>query len=292
MLDKRTLQGRCSAVAATLLTFVLAIHPWSAAADTGGVVAIGGSVTEIIFALGEEGQLIARDTTSIYPEAATELPNVGYIRALSPEGVLSINPRKIVTLEGAGPPETLDVLIKSSVPVFIIPEKYTADGIVEKILAVGDAIGASEKAKDLAMRVEAAVSSAQESAEAINGSPSVLFVLSLSGGRVIAAGAETSAAGIIEMAGGNNAISDISGYKQLTDEAVIKAAPDVILMMDRRGNHALSGTDLLAHPALAATPAALNGRIVVMGGQFLLGFGPRTADAIRDLSAALHRKDQ
>ncbi len=280
-----------AAAKAIALASMLAAASPAARAETGGVVAIGGSVTEIIYALGEEDQLVARDTTSTYPEAATQLPDVGYIRALSPEGVLSINPKKIVALEGAGPPETLDVLKKSSVPVVLIPDEHSRQGIVAKIVAVGDAIGTPDKAKVLADRVEAAVAEAQNKAEGRGDRPRVLFVLSLTGGRVLAAGRDTSAASIIEMAGGENALDSVDGFKPVADEAVITSAPDVILMMDRRGDHAVTDETLLAHPALAATPAAKNRRFVEMGGLYLLGFGPRTAEAISELSAALYGED-
>ena len=277
--------------AAKVIALAVMLATPAAKAETGGIVAIGGSVTEIIYALGEEDQLVARDTTSTYPEAATELPDVGYIRALSPEGVLSINPKKIVALEGAGPPETLDVLKKSSVPVVFIPDKHSRQGIVDKIVAVGDAIGTPDKAKALADQVEAAVTEAQNKAEGKGKRPRVLFVMSLTGGRVLAAGRDTSAASIIEMAGGDNALESVEGFKPVSDEAVITSAPDVILMMDRRGNHAVTNETLLAHPALAATPAAKNRRFVEMGGLYLLGFGPRTAEAISELSAALYGED-
>ncbi|MEX3007416.1 hemin ABC transporter substrate-binding protein [Hoeflea sp. TYP-13] len=263
-----------------------------AESDAKNIVAIGGSVTEIVYALGEEDRLIARDTTSVFPAEATKLPDVGYIRALSPEGVLSINPDMILALEGSGPPEAFEVLKKASVPVVTIPESYDRAGIVAKIRAVGGALGVDGKAAALAARVEDDVRTAQKLAAKKADAKRVLFVLSLNGGRVMAAGARTGAAAIIEMAGGENAVSNIDGYKQITDEAVIAAAPDIILMMTRTGNHPLDEETVFAHPALAATPAAENRAIVQMGGQYLLGFGPRTAEAIRDLSIAFNGDTQ
>ena len=50
------------------------------------IVVIGGSVTEIVYALGQQERLVARDTTSNHPPEVEALPDVGYIRALSPEG--------------------------------------------------------------------------------------------------------------------------------------------------------------------------------------------------------------
>ena len=91
-------------------------------ADTSRIAAIGGSITEIVYALGEEKQLVARDSTSLYPEAALALPDVGYMRALSPEGVLSVNPTGILALQGSGPKEAVDVLKKASVPFIEVPE--------------------------------------------------------------------------------------------------------------------------------------------------------------------------
>lgn len=272
-----------------ILFLLLAVSAAHANKNAENIVAVGGSITEIVFALGEQDRLVARDTTSVFPEEATKLPDVGYIRALSPEGVLSINPDLIIALEGSGPPQALDVLKKASVPVVTIPERYDREGIVAKIKAVGEALGVSEKASALAEKTERDVRTAEEQANNNSGRKRVLFVLSMRDGRVMAAGNETSAAAIIEMAGGENAISDFNGYKQVTDEAVISAAPDVILMMSRTGNHAVDIDRIRAHPALSVTPAAKNEDVIQMSGQYLLGFGPRTAQAIRDLSRSLNK---
>src|SRR5690606_13928191 len=101
------------------------------------IVAIGGSVTEIIHALGEEGRLVGRDSTSLFPEEALALPDVGYVRALSAEGVLSIEPDLIIAIEGAGPPEAVALLKDAGVDYVEIPEGNDTDAIVKKIRAVG-----------------------------------------------------------------------------------------------------------------------------------------------------------
>jgi len=104
----------------------------------------------------------------------------------------------------------------------------------------------------------------------------------------MASGTETAAAAMIEMAGAENAVSAFDGYKPLTDEAVIAAAPDAILMMDRRGDHDSSIEELLQMPVIASTPAAKNRAVIRMNGLYLLGFGPRTAKAVVDLNQALY----
>jgi iron complex transport system substrate-binding protein len=256
--------------------------------DTSRVVTVGGSLTEIVYALGEEGKLVGRDSTSVFPAEALELPDVGYMRALSPEGVLSISPSLIILLEGSGPPEALDVLGKASVPLVTVPESFTRDGILEKIRVVGDVLHVEDKASKLAAQVAADIDAAQAATANVKQRKKVLFVLSLQGGRVLASGTGTAADGIIAMAGGVNAITEYPGYKQLSDEALIEAAPDVILAMDRGGDHQTQVDQLLTHPAIAATPAAANNNIVRMDGAFLLGFGPRTAAAARELATALY----
>jgi len=116
----------------------------------------------------------------------------------------------------------------------------------------------------------------------------VLFILSLQGGRILAGGRDTQAQGIIDMAGAVNAVSAFDGYKQMTDEAVTAAAPDAILMMDRGGDHAIEDDVLLSLPAIRTTPSAKTETVIRMRGLYLLGFGPRTAQAARDLHDALY----
>ncbi|UUP15972.1 heme/hemin ABC transporter substrate-binding protein [Nitratireductor thuwali] len=256
--------------------------------ETARVVSIGGSLTEIAYALGEEDRLVARDSTSTYPPEAQALPDVGYMRALSPEGVLSVNPDAILALEGSGPAETVEVLQKSSVPIVLVPERFDADGIREKIAIVGAALNVQEKAAALAAEVERELAAAQSLTAAIEDRKRVLFILSLQGGRIMASGTGTAADGIIKMAGGQNAIASFSGYKQLSEEAVAEADPEVILMMDRGGDHGIADRELFAHPAIAPTKAARDKAIVRMDGAYLLGFGPRTAGAVRELATALY----
>lgn len=256
--------------------------------DTSRVVSIGGSVTEIVYALGEEDRLVARDSTSVFPPEALELADVGYMRALSPEGVLSVDPTLILAVEGSGPPDAIDVLSRASVDMVEVPESYDRDGILEKIRIVGEVLGVEDKAKALIESTDADLAAAQQATAGIEQRAKVLFVLSMQGGRLLASGTGTAADGIVAMAGGVNAVTDYEGYKQLSDEAVIEAAPDVILAMDRGGDHATQADELFSHPAIAATPAGRDRRVVRMDGAFLLGFGPRTAAAVRDLSAALY----
>lgn len=259
--------------------------------DSSRLVSVGGALTEIVYALGEDGKLIARDRTSTYPETAQKLPDIGYMRQLSAEGVLSVAPTAMMVVEGSGPVETMDVLKRASVPMIVIPEVYSAEGITNKIKAVGEALGTQEKAAALAAKVEADLKAVEATTSKITQKKRVLFILSRQGGRLMASGQGTAADSMITMAGGVNAIDEFQGYKQLTDEALDKAAPDFILLMNTGVDKAMDDhSELLSNPALAATPAGRNKAIVTMDGLYLLGFGPRAAAAARELSERLYAK--
>jgi iron complex transport system substrate-binding protein len=260
-----------------------------AEAGEADVLSIGGSVTEIVVALGQEHRLRARDATSSHPPSVTDLPDVGYMRALSPEGVLSVGPSLILSEEGAGPPEALDVIRAADIAFVEVPEAYSAEGIVQKVRIVGEALDVPTRADALAETLEADLAAALARAEARADAPKrVMFVMSTQGGRIMASGTGTAADAIIRMAGGVNAVTGFEGYKQISDEAVGRAAPDVILMMDRGGDHGAGDDELFAMPPIRLTPAARNRSVVRMDGLLMLGFGPRTAQAVDRLSAALY----
>lgn len=250
------------------------------------IVAVGGSVTEIVFALGQQDRLVARDTTSNHPKAALDLPDVGYIRRLSPEGVLSVDPDLIIAEDGAGPPEALELLEESLVPVVTIPMGYDRDAVIAKIRAVADALDVSEQGAALAQQVATAIDTATAEQSGLK-DKRVMFILSDQGGRIMAAGHDTAAQGIIQMAGAQNALTGFDGYKIVTDEAIIQSQADVILLMAERGRMAVDDETLLAYPAFQTTPAAKTGAVVRMDGMLMLGFSVRTGQAVADLTAAL-----
>ncbi len=230
------------------------------AADKGNpeakrIVSIGGTITEILYDLGAQDRIVARDSTSFYPADANSKPDVGYMRALSAEGILGQKPDLILMEEGSGPPPVLEILKASEVPMVVIPTPPEAGKIGQKIRDVGAAVGLADKAEVLATKTEDGLKAVAADVAKISGDKKkVLFVLSVSNGRLMAGGADTEAGAIIEMAGGINAAPTIKGYKPLSDEAVIAAAPDVILAMSR-GDHSITPEEMFALPSMQTTPA-------------------------------------
>lgn len=253
------------------------------------IVAAGGVVTEVLYALGQQDKVVGVDTTSQWPpEALKDKKSVGYVRALSAEGVLSLKPSQVIAVEGAGPPDALALLKESGTPITMIPEALSPEAVVGKIAAIGKAAGVAEPAQQLAAAVRGRFDELDKLRAGLPRQKRVLFVLSLQNGRIMVGGRATTADAIITLAGGVNAADAVEGFKPMTDEAIITAAPDVILMMRFSSAHNASPEEVFAMPAFSETPAAKQKSLIRMDGLYLLGFGPRTPNAARDLMAELY----
>lgn len=256
--------------------------------DFARTVSIGGAITEILYALGLDDRLVGIDTTSLYPATALhDKPNVGYMRQISAEGVLGLNPTLILAIQGSGPRETMDILETAKVPLVLVPDTFSEDGLLEKIKLVGHAMGVDARAACLSAAVGADLAQLRTLRAKVTKPMRVMFVMSLQNGRAMVAGRKTAADEIIKLAGATNAVDDFDGYKIIGDEAIAAARPDVALSIER-GKDSLPADAIYAHPGFALTPVATNKSFITMDGLYLLGFGPRTAAAARDLSARLY----
>ena len=210
------------------------------------------------------------------------------MRALSPEGVLGVAPSLILAMQGSGPPQALSVLESAGVPMVMIGDEYSGEGILRKVHLVAKAMGLDARGQCLASRVGRDLETLAQWRAGIARPLRVVFVLSFVNGRAMVAGRKTGADGIIRMAGAINAVDQFEGYKQLEDESVVAAQPDAVLVMVRSGAEPLTAKEVFAHPGFALSPAASRNAFVAMDGLYLLGFGPRTAAAARDLAQSLY----
>lgn len=250
------------------------------------IVTLGGAVTETVFALGGGDAVVAVDASSSHPAAAAGLPKVGYYRMISAEGILSLDPSVVIASDEAGPPPAVARIRQAGVPVVTVPGGHGVNTCVARIRAVGAAIGRENAAESLATAVEASLASLPPPADE---PPRVLFVFARGAGTLNVSGTGTAADAIIRLAGGVNAVTGYEGYRPLTAEAALTAAPDIILATTS-GLQSIGGADsLLATPGLAGTPAGEAGRIVAMDDLLLLGFGPRLPEAVGQLRDRMHR---
>ena len=259
-------------------------------ADTSRILSVGGDVTEILYALGAGSRIVAVDTTSQFPPSALkEKKSVGYMRALSSEGVLSVGATVVIASEAAGPPEVVKTLKSTSVPYVEVADQSSPEGIAAKVGLIAKVIGAKDEGDKLAQQMMADFAVLAEQRAKIKRPLRALFVLAIQNGRLMVGGQTTSADAIIKLAGGINAAEGVKGFRPLPDEAVVEFSPDVILAMRRSGpspEHDLS--QLFALKGVQATPAGKAKRIIVIDGQYMLGFGPRTPAAARELMSQLY----
>jgi iron complex transport system substrate-binding protein len=273
---------------AVALGAALTVRSAGAAEAPSRILPLGGSTTETVFALGAGDRVVGVDQTSVFPPAARTRPQVGYVRALSAEGILSLKPDLVLAAPEAGPGTTLEQLASAGVHIERLPPGFTVAAAVDRIIVIGAAVGRRERAALLAHAVAADVQQVTAEVGTLKTRPRVLFLLNTGRGALLVSGRGTAANAMIDLAGGVNAIDAFDGYKPLAGEAMVAMAPDYLLMMGE-GVDALGGQQaVLARRDIAMLRAAREGRLISFEALYLLGFGPRIASALRDLAAALH----
>ena len=252
------------------------------------LLTISGAITEVVYALGAEGQLVGTDTTSLFPAAAQKTPKVGYLRQLSAEGILSLKPDAVIATSEAGPPVVLDQLRGAGVHLELVKSEYLWGDVAAKVRAVARAAGREAAGRELQARLDAEWNQVtQQVAADRRPKPRVLFMFS-PGPSPQVAGQGTAADAMIRLSGAVNALTGFQGYRPMTAEAMASAAPDIILTTDQ-GLDALGGTEKFwLRPELALTPAYRRRALISQDALLLLGFGPRLAQAVRELHARFH----
>ncbi|TCQ80333.1 iron complex transport system substrate-binding protein [Ochrobactrum sp. BH3] len=255
--------------------------------DAQRIVSLGPDVTEIIFALGAGDKVVAVDRSSKYPAETASKANVGYRRSLSPEGILTLNTDLIIASEDIGPPETTDVLNQSAVKILYVPVDNSRAGLIKKIGLIAKRLDLEKQGEALTQKVVDDFDTATAYASRISADKQKKVVFFHGLARLSGAGSDTAADAFIRYAGGINPLSVYSGYKPVSEEWLVKAEPDVVLMLSD-GNGGPTREDVFSVKALQRTPAAKNQSLIVLEGPYMLGFGPRTAEAVRKLAVALY----
>lgn len=246
------------------------------------IVSIGGDVTEIIYALNAEQNLVGRDSTSMIPQAVNALPDIGYMRQLNAEGILALKPTKVIATEVAQPSIILEQLKSAGITVDTIPFKYSAENVVEKIKKVGESLGKQTQAVTLAENFA-------NELKAIPNSPldvRILFVLNRAGANQAVAGKDTVADEAIKLIGAKNAMGNNVRFVPISQEGVIAANPDLIVMT-RLGIQSLGSTEKVWElPGIAHTNAGKNKQLVIVEDIAFMSFGLTTPKALLTLRQA------
>lgn len=250
------------------------------------IIPLDGDVAEIVFALGFGDQVVATDLSATYPPEADALPQIGYQRALTAEPIAAFEPTLLIGTDIAGPPETLDDLERLGFPLVIVPSNASSTGAAEKIMAVADALGAADDGAVLAAQVQSEIDAAAASAPRRDPAPKVASLYIRGSNARLVFGEAYNTHWLVEAAGGVDVADElgVTESAEISDEAMIAAAPDVLLVTES-GLESVGGVDGLFEqiPALAQTPAGEQRAVIAYDAQLLLGNGPRTGQLLAAL---------
>ncbi|MGD2102582.1 MAG: ABC transporter substrate-binding protein [Acidimicrobiia bacterium] len=262
--------------------------------DTSRIVSLNGDITEIIYELGLGEKVVAVDVTTTYPPEAAALNDsgdtVGFAQQLTAEAVLRFEPTLVIGDTQVAPEETIQQLRDAGVPVVIIEYQTTLDGVNTKIGQISEVLGVEDEGDQLGQRVMGEIDEAMTLAGSATDQPQVAFVY-LRGPQVIflfGAGMPTQA--MIEGAGAVDAgvESGVFGPTPLTPEALVAAAPDV-LVLPEAGLEAMGGIEAFeAIPGVTDTPAAETSSYLVYDEAYFFNLGPRTGQALMEFVLDLH----
>lgn len=275
---------------APAVTFMGADGVESTIEDTSRIVSLGGDLTEIIFELGLGDNVVGIDVTTTYPAEATDLAVVGFGQQIAPEPVLALEPTLVLADTQAGPPEVLQQIRDAGVPVVVLEYQSTLDGVGTKIGQVAEILGVPEAGQTVADRVNGEITEAQNLAAQADTTPNVAFVYVRGPELVLLFGAGMPTSAMIE---GANAIdvaasTGIFGAAPITPEALVAAAPDVIVVPES-GFAALGGAEaFLAIPGVAETPAGQAEAFLAYDEAYFFNFGPRVGQALLQFVKDLH----
>lgn len=254
--------------------------------DTSRLVTVGTALTETVLALGAGSQLVGVDDASTnYLSEVSQLPKVGSFRTVSAEGILSLNPSLIVATADAGPPEAISQLKTAGAPLLILPVNYTVEGVKTQILTVARALNKLDRGNELTQAIDQDMASVQSLLAKPHLRLKVMFC-----GRgpnmptATISGTGTGIDEMITLAGGDNPFTSFQGFRPMTDEAVIAAAPDVLVMTERSFERVGNLDGAVQLPGIPLTPAGKNRRVIPVSDRYFQGFGPGIGTAVRDLA--------
>jgi len=252
------------------------------------IAVAGGSITEIIYAFEEQHRIVAVDTTSVFPADAIEnKEKIGYVRAISNEGILSLEPDLLFGEHDTGPQKVMDQLKSTNLNIEILPQESGLESVDSKITKVAHVLGVEQKGTELNTMLDYDRKALAFAKENIKEKPKVLFLLSLRGGTPTAAGSSTSADIVIKAAGGENVLKAESGWIKLNVESALKLNPDAIIIMGR--DKSVSRIDDAKDmPHFKFSNAVKNDAVHEIAGSYLLNFGPRAYQAVIELGTLIH----
>ncbi|GGZ15903.1 hypothetical protein GCM10007049_05160 [Echinicola pacifica] len=252
------------------------------------IITAGGTLTEIVYALGHGGDIIATDRTSTYPNSMQELPSIGYRNQIQAEGILSLSPDQVIIEEGYLNNDVVSQLKNSGKSIHEKHKPQNPEEAVQLITDLGLLLNEQDKAQSLIVQLQQDLAKLSAMKEGDGRRPSVAFIMSHGPEMVFLAGRESFAEGMITLAGGQMVAVDFTGLKPLSPEALPALNPDYILLFES-GFQAAGGKEgLKSIQGITETTAWRSNQLIAMDGHYLSGFGPRLGQAAIELFQKIH----
>ena len=259
------------------------------------IVCISKQYSEIIFALGAQQDIVAVDVSSTYPEEIKKLPTVGYHRALSAEAILAMTPTLILQDNNIGPEHVVKQLKDLKIPMKDFGKyQNTPEGTDSLIREMGAYFHREREADSLCKKLDNDMKAALEAAGIYKDTVKVLIIhFGQASNQYLVMTKKSTAAKMIEWAGGKMAVDDEKGMKQISPEIVAKSDPDVILLTDF-GYDRLNGSPekIKELPGVSSTRAFKNNRIYRVEEHDMVYLGPRTGENVLNIQKLIHQNGQ
>ena len=258
------------------------------------LVSLSKQYSEIIYALGAQTDLVAVDLSSTYPPEIKSLPTVGYHRALSAEGILSVKPTLILHDNNVGPAQVMRQLEQLKIPMKVFGTESTDIPSTQRLVAeMGAYFHKEARAKELNEKLAADMAKASRASNAFAKKPRVMVIHFGRAMNVYLAITKASIAGrMVEWAGGEMAVSGDRGMVQLSPEIVAQSDPDVLLLTDFGYDRLGTKQEIAsALPGVSTTRAARTGRVYRVEEHDLVYIGPRTGENVLKLQDLIHAGD-
>lgn len=250
------------------------------------IVALAPSITECLFALGLDQEVVGVTEHTNFPPQAASRPKVGSYVHLQLEAIVALRPDLVLATRDGNPREQIRRLEEMGLKVFVLDPR-SLEGLFKTLLSLGELLGRREAA-------EALVSTMRERMESIRRSlenkPRPKVLLQVGAQPLVVAGAETLQDHLIGLAGGHNVAGSMGrGYPMLSLERAITLAPEVIIissMADPKG----AEQEKEKWKRWKEIPAVKNGRVYVLDGDLIDRPSPRVVEGLEELAVVIHQE--
>lgn len=278
----------------TVLAFALALGAaalpctaWAQAKPERWIVT-NSYVADIVVALGGASLIVAVGGGADHIAELKGVPRLPGFRQTSAEPMLSVSPNRVLVTDEWNVPQTLDQLRAAGVVVDVLDGEQSVAGVEKRIRTVAKLMGKETQGEQLLARFKQDMSEVKAQVARLPRKPKALFVLAGGGRPTLVGGKGSNVALLLELAGADNVANGVDGFKAMSTESMIEAAPEFILT-NQDGTTPVDGVPVaLKAPGARDTPAGKAGRLITIPGQYLQGMGILTPQGVRVLARQLH----